>query len=108
MFAQFSSIFLLSCLVFKYIRSLSFVKYEQDLPISFAYLFAQLLGFQLSIASYYSNKAISAYVCSVAWFASIFLLGCSVFKYIRSLSFVKYRQDLPISFAYLFAQLLGF
>ena len=50
-----------------------------------------------SITSYCSNKAISAYVCSVVQFLSVLEVS----------SFVKYEQDLPISFAYLFAQLLS-
>ena len=51
-----------------------------------------------SIMSYCSNKAISAYVCSVIRFSSILEVS----------SFVKYEQDLPISFAYLFPRLLSF
>ena len=51
-----------------------------------------------SITSYCWNKVISAYVCSVVQFSSILEVS----------SFVKYEQDLLISYAYLFARLLSF
>ena len=66
----------------------SFVKYEQGLPISFAYLFAWLLSFQLSIASNFCLCLLGCSVCNRALQANArikpTLLVCSVFKYIRT------------------------
>ena len=74
------------------------MKYKQDLPISFAYLFAWLLSFQSSIVSYCSNKVISAYVYSVAQFSSI----------LEQSKLCKIRARSPNFFCLFDAQLLSF